>query len=33
MQFRDRISSAAGVEVEGTEDYELMFADLGSFKT
>lgn len=32
MQFRDRISTAAGVEVEGTEDYELMFADLGSFK-
>jgi hypothetical protein len=33
MQFRDRISTAAGVEVEGTEDYELTFADLGSFKT
>jgi hypothetical protein len=33
MQFRDRISTAAGVEVEGTDDYELMFADLGSFKT
>jgi len=33
MQFRDRISTAAGVEVEGTEDYELMFADLGSFTT
>ena len=33
MQFRDRISSAAGVEVVGTEDYELMFADLGPFKT
>lgn len=33
MQFRDRISTVAGVEVEGTEDYELMFADLGSFKT
>lgn len=33
MQFRDRISTVAGVEVEGTEDYELMFADLGSFKS
>lgn len=33
MQFRDRISTAAGVEVERTDDYELMFADLGSFKT
>jgi hypothetical protein len=33
MQFRDRISSAAGVEVIDTEDYELMFADVGSFKT
>jgi hypothetical protein len=33
MQFRDRISTVAGVEVEGTEDYELMFADFGSFKT
>jgi hypothetical protein len=33
MQFRDRISTVAGVQVEGTEDYELMFADLGSFKT
>jgi hypothetical protein len=33
MQFRDRISAAAGVEVEGTDDFQLMFADLGSFTT
>jgi hypothetical protein len=29
MQFRDRISSAAGVQVEETVDYEVMFADVG----
>jgi hypothetical protein len=33
MQFRDRISSAAGVQVEETVDYELMFAELGDLTT
>jgi hypothetical protein len=28
MQFRDRVSAAAGVEVENTVDYELMFLHL-----
>jgi hypothetical protein len=30
MQFRDIISAAAGVEVESTTDYELMFASFRS---
>jgi hypothetical protein len=29
MQFRDRMASAAGVQVEETVDYEVTFADLG----
>ncbi len=29
MQFRDRMTSAAGVEVEETVDYEVTFAHLG----
>jgi heme-degrading monooxygenase HmoA len=29
MQFRDRMTSAANVEVEETVDYEVMFAHLG----
>jgi hypothetical protein len=29
MQFRDRVASAAGVEVEETVDYEVTFADIG----
>jgi hypothetical protein len=28
MQFRDRMTSAAGVQVEETVDYEVMFAHL-----
>jgi hypothetical protein len=32
MQFRDRMMSAAGVQVEGTDDYEVTFADLGPLK-
>jgi hypothetical protein len=30
MQFRDRISEAAGVQVEDTTDYEVAFASFGS---
>lgn len=30
MQFRDMISAAAGVEVESTTDYELMYASFES---
>jgi hypothetical protein len=30
MQFRDRVTEAAGVEVEETLDYEVTFAHLGS---
>jgi hypothetical protein len=33
MQFRDRMSSAAGVEVEETVDYEVTFAHLGPLRT
>jgi hypothetical protein len=29
MRFRDRMTSAAGVEVEETVDYEVTFANLG----
>ena len=29
MQFRDRMTSAAGVQVEETVDYEVAFAHLG----
>ena len=29
MQFRDRMTSAAGVEVEETVDYDVTFAHLG----
>jgi hypothetical protein len=29
MQFRDRMASAAGVQVEETVDYEVTFADIG----
>jgi hypothetical protein len=29
MQFRDRMASAAGVEVEETVDYEVTFAAIG----
>ncbi len=29
MRFRDRMTSAAGVEVEETVDYEVTFAHLG----
>jgi hypothetical protein len=29
MQFRDRMTSAAGVQVEETVDYEVTFAHLG----
>ena len=32
MQFRDRMTSAAGAQVEETVDYELTFADLGPLK-
>jgi hypothetical protein len=30
-QFRDRVTSAVGVEVEEVADYEVTFADLGSW--
>lgn len=30
-RFRDRITSTVGVQVMGAADYELMFADLGSW--
>jgi hypothetical protein len=30
MQFRDRISEAAGVQVEDTTDYAVMFASFNS---
>ncbi|HEU5279402.1 MAG TPA: hypothetical protein VFU26_10930 [Gaiellaceae bacterium] len=33
MQFRDRMTSAAGVEVEETVDYEVTFAQLGPLRT
>ena len=33
MQFRDRMTSAAGVEVEETVDYEVTFAHLGPLRT
>jgi hypothetical protein len=33
MQFRDRMSSAAGVEVEETVDYEVTFAHVGPWRT
>jgi quinol monooxygenase YgiN len=29
MQFRDRVTAAVDVTVEGTADYEVSFADLG----
>ena len=29
MQFIERMTSIAGVELEGTVDYEVAFADLG----
>jgi hypothetical protein len=32
MQFRDRMTSAAGVQVEDTVDYDVTFADIGSLK-
>ena len=33
MQFRDRMTSAAGVEVEETVDYEVTFAHVGPWRT
>lgn len=33
MQFRDRISDVAGVQVEETVDYEVTFAHLGPLRT
>lgn len=33
MQFRDRMTAAARVEVEETVDYEVTFADLGPLNT
>ncbi|HET9286505.1 MAG TPA: hypothetical protein VFO26_03000 [Gaiella sp.] len=30
-QFRDRVTSAVGVRVEEVADYEITFADLGSW--
>jgi len=32
-EFRDRITSTVDVRVEDVSDYELMFADLGSWVT
>jgi heme-degrading monooxygenase HmoA len=32
-EFRDRITSTVEVQVEDVSDYELMFADLGSWVT
>ena len=33
MQFRDRMTSAAGVQVEETVDYDVTFAEIGPLKT
>ncbi len=33
MQFRDRMTAAAGVQVEETVDYEVTFAKLGPLDT
>lgn len=32
MQFRDRVTEVAGVQVEETLDYEVTFADLGPLR-
>src|SRR5215471_16164643 len=32
MQFRDRITSVAGVSIEETSGYEVTFADIGPLK-
>ena len=32
-QFRERVTSAVGVRVEEVADYEITFADLGSWAT
>ncbi|MGN6431199.1 MAG: hypothetical protein ACTHNB_10780 [Gaiellaceae bacterium] len=33
MQFRDRVTDVAGVQVEETLDYEVTFAHLGPLRT
>jgi hypothetical protein len=33
MQFRDRVTEVAGVQVEETVDYEVSFAHLGPLRT
>jgi hypothetical protein len=33
MQFRDRMSAAAGVEVEESVDYEVTFAHIGPWRS
>jgi hypothetical protein len=33
MQFRDRVTEVAGVQVEETVDYEVTFAHLGPLRT
>jgi hypothetical protein len=33
MQFRDRITAAAGAEVEETVDYEVTFAHVGPWRS